>query len=202
MSKRGVLLDKKGALELSITAIVVLIIAITVLGFAIFFIKSLFGGGQEIFTKQFAQVKQQLTEEFAERGITVGFDVGNNLEVKRGDKLEFILGVSNTENDPLCYATQIKCEQAFAEGNDCEEKGDGVIVAGRNSELSWFPVFPKPIMIQPNDIETIPVVMQLTKAKKDTYRMNLMLFKADNCDNIDFAPEKTIETVPFYIKLT
>lgn len=90
-------MDKKGALELSITAIVVLIIAITLLGLAIFFIKNLFKGGTEIFTGELAKIKEQLRTNLEESGELFVFSVGSELEIKKGEPQKFYMGVRNTE---------------------------------------------------------------------------------------------------------
>ena len=88
--------NKKGALELSITAIVVLIIAITVLGLAIFFIKNLFGESTELLTGQLAKIKEQLRKNLEETGELLVMSKGTELEAKRGEKLKFHIGVRNS----------------------------------------------------------------------------------------------------------
>ncbi len=198
---RSLFRSKKGALELSITAIVVLIIAITVLGFAIFFIKQLFGGGTEIFTKQFEQVKQQLRDEFAERGSTLSFDIGSNLQAKRGKGLDFFVGISNTENEKTCYAIEIICESPFS-SDDCDERTPPVKVAGKDPDIKWFPTFPKPALINANDVYVAPVSLLMTTAKKDTYRMSLNMYKAKTCDSIDYSEEQLVESQQFHIQLS
>lgn len=197
----SLLRNKKGALELSITAIVVLIIAITVLGFAIFFIKQLFGGGTEIFTKQFEQVKQQLRDEFAERGSTLAFDIGSNLQAKRGKNLDFFVGIANTENEKTCYGLEVFCDSPFS-SDACDEKTPPVKVAGKDPDLKWFPTFPKQVLINPNDVYVAPVSLLLTTAAKDTYRMTLNMYKAKSCDALDYSETQLVETQQFHIQLS
>lgn len=175
--------NKKGALELSITAIVVLIIAITVLGLAIFFIKNLFKGGTEIFTSELAKIKDQLRKNIEETGEPVVFSKGSELEAKRGEKVDFYIGVRNSDQTTLarCYRVSMKCIKPFSKDSTCTTAGiDPVIVGGYAVESdNWFPRLLEEFEVKKNDIEVLPVTMQVI-GSPDTYLMEMEVYQADN----------------------
>ena len=178
-------MNKKAALELSITAIVVLIIAITVLGLAIGFIKNLFGEGQKTITSQFESIKENLREEFISGGEVLGFDRGKDIKVDLGTREELYMGIRNTESDAQCFKADIKCLTAF-EGGDC-----GGIAKGTSVVDAWFSTFPPEVDIEGNDFYLAPVKMHITAAPKDTYRLALELYKGSDCSTLGTIPIKT-----------
>jgi hypothetical protein len=175
-------MNKKGALELSITAIVVLIIAITVLGLGIGFIKNLFSEGTETISAQFDSVKEQLREEFIQRGDVVGFDKGKNIEVDLGSREEFFLGIRNTDSGNRCFKADVICLQSFS--------GEGCGSVGKDSSLvgEWFTSFPPEGMIEGNEFYLAPVKFYVANVGKETYRVSLNLYKGDegaDCGSLD-----------------
>lgn len=185
--------NKKAALELSITAIVVLIIAITVLGLAIFFIKNLFKGGTEIFTGELAKIKDQLRKNLEESGDLVVFSKGTELEAKRGEKVNFYLGVRNTGTATKCYRISMMCLKPFRpvdEGGSCGSKSTNLPVGGvdydgvtrpKGTDI-WFPSILSQFDVKGGDIEVIPVVLQVV-GQADTYLGASDIYEADaDCD--------------------
>lgn len=202
-------MNKKGALELSITAIVVLIIAITLLGLAIFFIRNLFSEGTELFTGELAKIKGQLAKSMEESGETVIIDKGERLDVKRGERFTLNIGVRNTE-DERCFRTAFYCVSPFSPGKTCiENLEDPVLVGGLNdagdgpvSGARWFPSVLGQFPVPTNDIVVNPVTLQITsKTPPDTYSMELRVYKA-NSDDCSAATEWSKETKRFFITLT
>lgn len=185
--------NKKGALELSITAIVVLIIAITVLGLAIFFIKNLFKGGTEIFVGELAKIKETLKKNMEETGELVVFSKGTELEAKRGESVKFHVGIRNTGTQELCHLLSVVCKQPFTPGEGCIPGQPGtteVVVGGLDPDTelppdyNWFPRLLSRFDIRAGDIEISPVTMQIATARPDTYLMELQVFQAESdCSN-------------------
>ena len=196
--------NKKGALELSITAIVVLIIAITVLGLAIFFIKNLFKGGTEIFTSELAKIKDQLRKNIEETGEPVVFSKGSELEAKRGEKVDFYIGVRNSDQMAKCYRVSMKCIKPFSIDKFCTSEGrDPIIVGGYAVETdSWFPRLLQEFEVKSNDIEVLPLTMQVIGAP-DTYLMEMEVYKADSdCATGNFASDTPWQSKRFHIVLS
>ncbi len=197
-------LTKKGALELSITAIVVLIIAITVLGLAIFFIKNLFKGGTEIFTSELAKIKEQLRKNIEESGELVVFSKGTELEAKRAEKIEFHIGIRNTAQARKCYHVSMRCIKPFsAEGSCTSSATDNVVVGGFGLEgENWFPRILQEFDVEPNDIEVLPVTMQII-GRPDTYLASMEVFEAEgDCANPGNWPDTPWQTKRFHVVLS
>lgn len=85
-------MDKKGALELSITAIVVIVIAFVVLGLALTLTRTIFKGAQEKLPEAFA-VTQLESEPTSENPITVS----QTIEIGRNDEKTMTVGFYNKD---------------------------------------------------------------------------------------------------------
>lgn len=201
-------MNKKGALELSITAIVVLIIAITVLGLAIFFIKNLFKGGTEIFTSELSKIKDQLRENLKESGELVVMSKGTEIEVKRGSPFEFYIGARNTAPEDRCFRVAIVCNNPFTTGETCINNKNNVLIGGVNDVgdtpspgESWFPRLLAETVVPKNDIAVSPVTLQIANANPDTYLMTLSVYQGDNAD-CGLVQTWTPQTKRFHVVLS
>jgi hypothetical protein len=193
-------MNKKGALELSITAIVVLIIAITVLGLAIFFIKNLFKGGTEIFTAELSKIKDQLRKNIEESGELIVLSKGSELEVKRGERFEFHIGARNTAPDARCFRIAAVCNKPFTSGETCTDAGNEIIVGGMTDigetpapGSNWFPRLLSEVEVSGNDIAVSPATLQIATARPDTYLMQLKVYQGDaaDCGSVSTWTEQT-----------
>ncbi len=194
--------NKKGALELSITAIVVLIIAITVLGLAIFFIKNLFGESTELIGSQLQQVKEQLRSNMEDTGELVVFSKGTEFKVKRGEKIDFYIGVRNQGQDTLCYRVSMRCISPFkTEGSCTVDQVKDVIVGGYDTlGQNWFPRLLETFEVEAGDIAVMPVTMQIVGAP-DTYSAAMDVYEADgNCDQGSFG-DSPWQSKRFHVEL-
>ncbi len=136
--------NKKAALELSITAIVVLIIAITVLGLGIGFIKKQFGAGTQLVEKELSNIKEQLKEQVRTGGELLVFTVPEQVSV--GKPQAVVIGVRNTGANQegkgrVCFLVEVKCIKPFTPEAQCSKDIAGPIaIGGYDSENSWQPV--------------------------------------------------------------
>ena len=215
---------KKGALELSITAIVVLIIAITVLGFAIFFIKSLFTTGQEILEGEITKVKDKLKDDFASEGKSIGINVGTDIRLESGKPKQLFIGVKNAESRRVCYGIIVKCLGSTGEVSceDIQSTEPGAVggIGADDTSNIWFKKLFAALPVEPNDVAVLPTTVQVpTKFGKETFQMRLEVSKevteADSptlaevgaCDPDDLAPiddpgvgeGELYSTLPFFI---
>lgn len=206
--------NKKGALELSITGVVVLIIAITVLGFAIYFIRNLFGQTTETIGQQLTQVQEQLRESMEASGQAIALSTGRTMEVKRGTSFEHYLGIKNdltadNDEESICHAVEVRCLQAFSgESEVC----DGSVVGGwdvEEGEISnkWYSSLLPTWDIRNNDFETLPVLMKVpTSVPTDTYRMEIRVYSDDEprepCGmSEDYDVDNPTNTLRFTLKV-
>lgn len=182
-------MNKKAALELSINAIVVLILAITILGLGIGFIRGQFGTLGKQFTDVSQEIQSQLIEKIRESGDLLVFNRAE-LQASIGKKDVFYIGIKNTASNPdqaktsVCYQVGIKCIRALKEDNHCsfDTGQDDIAVGGRidgaprDPNNAWFELFDQ-IDIKNNDVGVFPITVQIAKAKPDTYAMELTVYK-------------------------
>ncbi len=136
-------MNRKAALELSITAIVVLIIAITVLGLGIGFIKKQFGESGKIIEEQLTGIKQQLRDQIRTGGELLVVSVPDQVSI--GKQSSIVIGVRNTaanlEGDKVCFRLEVKCIQPYKPESQCFSDVQGpAAVGGYDSDAGWQPV--------------------------------------------------------------
>lgn len=187
--------NKKAALELSITAIVVLIIAITVLGLGIGFIKKQFGAGTELVTKELSNIKEQLKEQVRTGGELLVFSVPENVNI--GKPQGVIIGVRNTaansDGDRVCFRVEVKCIKPFTPGTPCvsDQPGppyDAIAVGGYDTEnnmfvtgnRNWFKSILGEFDLKNYEGDVYDAVMLVRGIKPDSYSMEINVFKEPN----------------------
>ena len=196
--------NKKGALELSITAIVVLIIAITVLGLAIYFIKNLFGESTKLLTNQLEQIKDQLRKNMEETGDLIVFSGGSELKAKRGSKVDFYVGVRNQGQASKCYRISMVCVKPFLTEGTCteSEKEDAVVGGYYVGNTNWFPKLLQEFEVSPGDIRVLPVTMQIV-GNPDTYLSAMNVYEASGgCASPGTWSDKPWQSKSFTVELT
>ena len=196
---------KRGALELSITGIVVLIIAISLLAFALVFIKQLFGGAQEILAGGLARVKEDINKQIEESGEVVTIDLGRNLEnVKKGRRYSINIGIKNdvrsigeaAAEESVCYWLGVRCLTSFSEPSRCGNEditvpawvgGYNLETGSRNLQSNWFRKLLAEVSIENAGIAVLPVEFQIpANVAKDTYQLELIVYRAS--EEVDRAP--------------
>lgn len=205
-------MNKKAALELSINAIVVLILAITILGLGIGFIRSQFGTLGKQFTDVSQEIQSQLIEKIRESGDLLVFNRAE-LQASIGKKDVFYIGIKNTasnpnpEKDSICYRVGVKCISSLNPENQCTPLAPTNAVVGGviftqgteerpNPDYRWFQLFEQ-ADIKNNDVGVFPITVQIAKANPDTYSMELNVYKgSDDCG----AGGGTWETRPYQSK--
>ncbi len=94
--------NRKGGLNLSINAIVVLILAITMLGLGLAFMRNIFGAATEEFQEVGGTVKKQMIDQMKESNKVV--DISRpKIEIKPGEKKQVFIGFKNEGNTPLNF---------------------------------------------------------------------------------------------------
>ncbi len=195
-------MNKKAALELSITAIVVLIIAITVLGLGIGFIKKQFGAGTELVTKELSGIKEQLKEQVRTGGDLLVFSVPEQVNI--GKPISTFIGVRNTaanpEGDKVCYRVEVRCIQPFAAGEFCDaaNQQNNIAVGGYDSEFwepvtgarNWFKSLLAQFDLKNYEGDVYDAVLLVRGLKPDYYSMEVSIYKEPgdrDCANQQFG---------------
>lgn len=197
--------NKKGALELSITAIVILIIAITILGLGIGFIKKQFSAGTELVGGKLTEIKEQMKEDIRTSGELLVLNMPET-EVSLGKPQDLLIGVKNTLSNPnnpadkVCYWIEVKCLKAFSQGNTCTPDGMNDVVVGgldlaSNSypQFNWFTSLLSQFDIRKYDAEVYPATLLVRDAQPDRYAMEMNVFRdtsSDSCSNVGEFPSE------------
>lgn len=176
--------SKKGALELSINAIVVLILAITILGLGIAFIRGQFGALQKQFVSVSSEVETELLNKIKESGKLLVFSQAK-IEVQTGKKESVYFGIQNPESKPVCYSTVVRCLNALNPDteNECTTGvTQGSAVGGfadiTSTQAKWINVL-TPVTIKQGATGVYPMNIQIpSTARKDTYLLEVEVFKA------------------------
>ncbi len=211
-------MNRKAALELSINAIVVLILAITILGLGIGFIRGQFGALGKQFTEVSSEIKSQLNEKIKESGELLVFNRAE-IETGIGKKDTFFIGVKNTASNPnsdqdptqnsVCYRLAVTCLRPLKPDSFCPGSTNNVVVGGKTvtgetptTENTWFQIFSE-IDIKNNDVGVLPVTIQIAKANPDTYAMELQVSKDVYNNNCALAGEFTpYQSKQFFVVLS
>lgn len=202
--------NKKAALELSITAIVVLIIAITVLGLGIGFIKKQFGAGAELVSGELAQIKQQLKEQVRTGGELLVFSVPE--EVSIGKPENTFVGVRNTAANPdpnkdrVCFRVEVKCIKPFTPDSYCDPTTaqNNIAVGGWDYDnqdyvrgnRNWFKSILGEFDLRNYEGDVYDAVMLVRGIKPDSYAMEINIYKdpeSRSCDENTFYSRSRTE---------
>ncbi|PIN76243.1 hypothetical protein COV18_00390 [Candidatus Woesearchaeota archaeon CG10_big_fil_rev_8_21_14_0_10_37_12] len=200
--------NKRGALELSITAIVVLIIAITVLGLGISFIKKQFGAGTSLVEQQLTGIREQLREQVRSGGELLVFSIPDKVNV--GKPSGVVIGVRNTAanreegRDRVCFRVEVKCIQPFTPDAYCDPRDtlNNIAVGGYDfdndgfvsnlaPERNWFRTILGQFDLKDYDGDVYDAVLLVRGLKSDSYEMEVNVYKAIDdracADDPDFS---------------
>lgn len=203
-------MNKKAALELSITAIVVLIIAITVLGLGIGFIKKQFGAGSELVTKEFANIKEQMKEQVRTGGELLVFSVPDQVSI--GKPQSVFIGVRNTakntnsDRDKVCFRVEVRCIKPFTPNAYCDPNGqkNNIVVGGYDWETgdpvkgntNWFKSLLGEFDLKNFEGDVYDAVLLVRGISADSYSMEINIYKDptdDWCENQNFGTKPRSE---------
>lgn len=97
--RKSILQTKKGDLNLSINAIVVLILAITMLGLGLGFMRNMFSKTTDQFSDVGQQMQEQIIEECQSSGERLFFQK-TNINIKKGDAKDIFYCIRNDVDQP------------------------------------------------------------------------------------------------------
>jgi hypothetical protein len=103
---------KKGSLNLSINAIVVLILAVTMLGLGLMFMQNMMGQSMGQLSDVADSIKDQMIEKIRSSNEKLAFDT-NDFEIKRSQEKEYYYGVLNQLDEQKSFNIEFACDQAM-----------------------------------------------------------------------------------------
>ncbi|MFP4117413.1 MAG: hypothetical protein ACLFTR_00660 [Candidatus Woesearchaeota archaeon] len=104
---------KKGSLNLSINAIVVLILAVTMLGLGLMFMQNMMGGAMGELDEVSGTVEEQMIEQIRESEERLSFKT-TNIDVDRASDTDNYYGVMNQLEEQGAFDIFFGCDQAMS----------------------------------------------------------------------------------------
>lgn len=196
-------MNKKGAIELSITGVVVLIIAITVLGLVLAFVGGFFEKAKGWLETPSSAIEQQRYEVVLNDPSEVTFEPGYELKVKKASTKSVLLAIRNTPAVENCYKVEFLCKDSYS-GTGCINNEREVKVSGEGAKETWFKV-PSKWTIGPAKKIAKPVDVSIDSAGIGKYDMSLNVYKAKKegecSENTEFN-EKAWKEKTFVLEVT
>ncbi len=157
---------KKGSLSLSINAIVVLILAVTMLGLGLLFMNNMMGSSMDQLSSVADSIKDQMIERIRSGNEKLVFD-SNDFEVKRSGQEEYYYGVLNQLQQQESFHIYFGCDDAMSD----EEMEKSTI-----NEYVDFDYIPRTIPLGKNEIDVQKVLIRVSpQAKATTYRCAIFI---------------------------
>ena len=166
--------NKKADLSLSINAIVVLILAITMLGLGLAFMKNIFGKATEEFQEVGGTVRKQMIDQMKDSDKIVDLS-RPQIDMKTGEKKQVYMAFKNegsSEEEFIIDEAEVVSTSLSGIENNC----------GLSSESSYIYLqFKKePTPVQPGKVFVLPInIISKSSADEDTCYFELPVIKAD-----------------------
>ncbi|MBS3116345.1 hypothetical protein J4421_01990 [Candidatus Woesearchaeota archaeon] len=158
------MMNKKGDLNLSIQAIVIVVIAFVVLGLGLGFVRGQFKSIQETSTGVQEQIRQQILEDLRTGDKKLSFPA-TTLSIAKGEAQDIAIGVKNTQNVELKFHIEVSIKQ---------QKGKPTASGADLEKQVTFFYDSTAFTLQPTDAEAYNI--KITAAgDKDTYLVNLKI---------------------------
>jgi type II secretory pathway pseudopilin PulG len=171
MKKRGVSKDKEASLNLSIQAIVIVVIAFVVLGLGLSFVRGQFKSISETSSSVQEQIRQQILEDLRTGDKKLSFPA-TSLNVDKGGAQDIAIGVKNTlaaGDLKFIIAMETLKRQGGVEGVDVSDQVEYFFLEG-------------PFTLKVTDAEAYNIKI-LGSGDKGTYLVSLKILEADSDGN-------------------
>lgn len=183
-------MNKKAALDLSINAIVVLILAITMLGLGLGFMYKMFGGTAEKLDKMSGQLETQMKDQLKESSKRLTLET-NTLEMKKSSKKTIAFGIKNVQEEgdfqfgngvSGAVASTGRAESAGANCYQSFKNPDG---AGLDTKIVI--TTPGDIFLKADEIKVMGIQVEATaQADSDTYQCSMVVYAGEEYAREDF----------------
>jgi len=153
MKLRHIGRNKKGGLQISINAIVILILAITVLGIGLGFIRGMFS--QTI--GQLGEVSKDIEKDMINRIRDSDDRLAlreENIELKKSAEKTIYFGVRNEEDDPTSFGIEFLCDSAMDVDAIPADVDFNVFTDTKLLERDEIMVLPAVIKVSPKAVAT------------------------------------------------
>ena len=142
--------NKKGGLEISINAIVILILAITVLGIGLGFIRGMFKSTIGQLGEVSEDIENDMINRIRERNERLVLRE-EDIEIKKSTEKKIYFGIRNEEDDETTFDIDFKCDSAVGDISPTEIE-----------EYITFNVFKETKMLERDEIMVLPAVIKVS----------------------------------------
>ena len=165
---------KKGSLNLSINAIVVLILAVTMLGLGLMFMQNMMGGAMGELAEVSGTVQEQMIDQIRQSNERLTFRT-TNINVDRASNVDNYYGVMNQLEGTTAFEIFFGCDRAQGSGSVSHITFDYIDVT---------------IPIQTNDVDVQRVRVNADpQASTTSYRCAVFVAPEDNAGDLVSARE-------------
>jgi len=180
MKLRHIRKNKKGGLQISINAIVILILAITVLGIGLGFIRGMFGKTIGQLTDVSDDIKNDMIDRIRNSDERLALRE-ENIEMKKSDEKTIYFGIRNEEDSATDFLITFECTEMM------DDSGDGTA-----SDV-YFNVFDKTKLLKRDEIMVLPAIVVVKPTAVATTYM---------CDAIIGPINDPYASKTFYVTVT
>ena len=173
-------MSKKAALELSINAIVIVILAMTLLGLGLGFVRNMFKDIGDTTSSVQDQVREQILDDWRTGDKKLSFP-SSQVTIDSGDEQLLAMGVKNVDPRKLFFRVvfaEILKDETGTTRTDIILPGDKV--EGRPFELLWDST---PQSLGPADAVVIPVTLKTDKTATGTKLLKISIIEMDEFGN-------------------
>ncbi len=175
-------MNKKGSLNLSIEAIVIVVIAFTVLGLGLGFVKTQIGDIGKTSSAIQEQISQQILDDLRTGNKKLSFPA-TKLNLATGEESVQAIGIKNTEDSPveIIMAFEVKSGDNFVPFISQEFKSFQSGTAQVKSKIDWDN---SKQPLKPGESRVFPVTITAPD-KSGNYLYKIIIKKAENGDPFD-----------------
>lgn len=181
-------MHKKAALELSINAIVIVILAMTLLGLGLGFVRNMFRDIGDTTTQVQDQMKEQILDDLRRGDKKLSFP-SQRLTIEGGDEEIVAIGVKNTEASTLNF----KIELSEIEGDNVTQVISDPGLATNSKDYSYFWDSNEQIL-SPGDANVYGITLKASSGASGTKLFKILI------NNTETGSEFSSKT--FFVKFT
>lgn len=181
------MMNKRGSLELSIQAIVIIVIAFVILGLGLGFVRSQFKSITETSSSVQEQVRQQVLEDLRTGDKKLSFPA-TTLTVEKGGSQDIAIGVKNTRNGNLKFIISIKTLR--------QQEDSAALEPYLDEQVKYF-YLQGPFTLKTTDAEVYNIKI-LGEGNKGSYLVSLKVLEVVDPATADptITTEYTVDNTP------
>ncbi len=170
--------NKKASLNLSIQAIVIIVIAFTVLGLGLTFVRTQLTAAGETTTEVQQQIKGQILDDLRRGDNKLSFPT-NEVKVNKGDPKELVIGVKNMDEQDLKFKVQMHLINNDGSASVVLNKQN--VKDEENFNIGKFIWSPAPQKLSPTDANVFPIKF-IASNHADSYNFEVVIVEEGTGD--------------------